>query len=97
MERDMQCPKCSSQIPRARLLTALSGRTACPTCLARVRARLKHKGAWTSAVVLAQTISLSALWASSPVTAEAMLALGAVTTAFIGLMALYSFEPALAD
>jgi hypothetical protein len=61
------------------------------------RARLKHKGAWALAVVLAQAINLSALWAGSPVAAEAMLALGAVTTALIGLMALYSSEPALAD
>jgi hypothetical protein len=93
----MQCPGCSSEIPRARLLTAISGRTACSHCRVRVRPRLKHKGVWILAVVLAQAMSLSALWVGSPVMAEAMLTLGAVTTVLIGLMALYSFEPALVD
>ena len=49
------------------------------------------------ALLLAQAMSLSALWVGSPLTAEAMLTLRAVTTVLIGLLALYSFEPALVD
>jgi len=48
-------------------------------------------------LTLAQAMSLSALWVASPLLAEAMLTLGAVTTVLIGLMALHSFEPALVD
>jgi len=93
----MQCPRCSSEIPRRRLLTSISGQTECSHCRVRVRPRLKRKVAWVAALTLAQAMSLSALWVASPLLAEAMLTLGAVTTVLIGLMALHSFEPALVD
>jgi hypothetical protein len=93
----MQCPQCLNAFPRARLLTARSGRAACAHCLVRVRPRLKHKGAWLLALLLAQAINLSALWMRSPGVAEAMLALGSFTTVLIGLMALYSFRPVLVE
>ena len=93
----MRCPRCSSEIPLVRLLTAVSGRTACSHCRVQVRPRLKRKGVWVLGLVLAQAMNLSALWVGSPVMVETMIALGAVMTALIGLMALYSFEPALVD
>lgn len=93
----MLCPRCSSEIPRGRLLTAISGRTECSHCRVRVRPRLKRKVAWVVALALAQAMSLSALWVGSPLLAEAMLTLGGVMTVLIGLMALHSFEPALVD
>ena len=93
----MRCPKCASDMPRVRLLTTISGRIACSHCRVQLRPRLKRKGALLLALMLPLAMMLCALWAGSPVLAETMLLLGGFTTVLIGLMALYSFEPALVD
>ena len=93
----MHCPSCSGAMPRARLLTSLSGRVACPRCRVQVRPRLKRKGALILALALAQVVNLSAVWVANPVVAIALLVLGGAATVLTGLLALYSFEPALVD